>query len=259
MSKKDRRRNHTSSIGKGFIFLIVGAFFLLRSMNLNVPAWVFSWQMLLIGIGGVIWLASEFKNFGGLIMMFVGGIFLMKDIYIWPFDIARFIWPAALIVVGIFLIFRRQEDRRSSWSSWSSPSSPSSPEDDTIRKPEKYQAFSYTTGSDEYLDVTSTFSGVNRVVVSKEFKGGKVHAFFGGVDVNLTQADFNGTIEMDVNCMFGGIELVVPSNWHIKVHINCLFGGVEDNRPIEMLSKNPDKILVLKGSCTFGGVEIKSY
>jgi predicted membrane protein len=96
-------------------------------------------------------------------------------------------------------------------------------------------------------------------VVSKDFKGGKVNAVFGGVDVNLTQADFSGTIVIEADCVFGGVEIVVPSNWNVKVDMNTIFGGVEDNRPVEMMSNNPDKILIIKGSCVFGGVEIKSY
>jgi hypothetical protein len=128
-----------------------------------------------------------------------------------------------------------------------------------MHKEDKYHAFSHSSVSDEYLDVTAVFSGVNRVVVSKDFKGGTATAVFGGTDINLTQADFNGTIEIEANCVFGGVEIVVPSNWNVKVKMDTVFGGVEDNRPVEMMSNNPDKVLVIKGTCVFGGVEIKSY
>jgi predicted membrane protein len=260
MSKKYIRKNSRNSIGKGFIFLIVGAFFLLRSLDLDIPEWVGSWEVLLIGIGAIIWFSSEFKNNAGIILMLVGSVFLMRDIYAWPFDISRFIWPGCLILIGIMLIFRKQGNRRR-WSdhSTSFPDDSTSIPDDTMRKDDKYHAFSYSTLTDDYLDVTAVFSGVNRVVVSKEFKGGTATAVFGGSDINLTQADFNGTIEIEANCVFGGVEIVVPSNWNVKVKMDTVFGGVEDNRPVEMMSNNPDKVLIIKGTCVFGGVEIKSY
>jgi len=253
MSKKDITRNSRSTIGKGFIFLIVGAFFLLRSLDLDIPDWVGSWEVLLIGIGAIIWLSSNFRNNAGVILMLVGSVFLMKHIYTWPFDLSRFIWPGCLIIIGIVLIFKRKGDK----TDWFDDST--SLTDDTMRKDDKYHAFSYSTLSDDYLDVTAIFSGVNRVVVSKEFKGGSATAVFGGSDINLTQADFNGTIEIEANCVFGGVEIVVPSNWNVKVKMDTVFGGVEDNRPVEMMSNNPDKVLIIKGTCVFGGVEIKSY
>jgi predicted membrane protein len=182
--------------------------------------------------------------------MFIGGIFLMKDIYAWPFDVSRFIWPAALIVIGIILIFKRQVEKKIDTTNFP---------DDTMSKQDKYHAFAYSKGSDDYLDVTAVFSGINRVMVSKDFKGGKVSAVFGGVDMNLTQADFSGTIVIEADCVFGGVEIIVPSNWNVKVQMNTIFGGVEDNRPVELMTDNPDKVLIIKGSCVFGGVEIKSY
>jgi predicted membrane protein len=255
MSKKDKyiRRNSRTTIGKGFIFLIVGAFFLLRSLDLDIPEWVGSWEVLMIAIGAIIWISSSFKNNTGVIIMLIGSAFLMKNLYAWPLDIARFIWPVCLIIVGIALIFRRRGNR----ADWFTHTT-SYPED-TMRKEDKYHAFSYSSVSDDYLDVTAVFSGVNRVVVSKEFKGGTATAVFGGTDINLTQADFNGTITIEANCVFGGVEIIVPSNWNVKVNMDTVFGGVEDNRPVEMMSNNPDKVLIITGSCVFGGVEIKSY
>lgn len=236
-------KHYTSnSAGRGFILLLIGAFFLLRNMDLDIPFWIVSWQMIVIGIGLIIWIASSFKNNGGLIMILVGGIFLMKDIFAWSYDISRFIWPAAMIAGGIYFIFRKE-------TPWS----------EKKQKIEKYHAFGYSTTSDDFLNISAIFSGVNKIVVSKEFKGGEMNAIFGGTDINLTQADFNGTIEIEVNCIFGGAEMVVPANWDVKINMNTIFGGVEDKRPIELMSNNPEKTLIIKGSCIFGGLEIKSY
>jgi len=38
-----------------------------------------------------------------------------------------------------------------------------------------------------------------------------------------------------------------------------MFGGVEDKRPHQSIVTNPDKVLVIKGSVVFGGIEIQNY
>jgi predicted membrane protein len=243
MSKKDfEYSSKRSSIGRGFILVLVGAFFLLRNMDLDVPFWVVSWQMVMICVGLVISVMSNFKNNAGPVLVVIGGLFLAKDIFALPYDVSRFIWPIAMIVVGLYFIFRKSVYQSSS-----------------SERKEKYHAFAYSTVADDFLDVSAIFSGVNRIVVSKDFKGGRVNAVFGGCDINLTQADFNGNIEIEANCIFGGAEIVVPANWEVKVAMNTIFGGVEDKRPVELMSNNPDRMLIIKGSCIFGGIEIKSY
>jgi predicted membrane protein len=238
------KHNTSSSTGRGFILLLIGAFFLLRNLDLNIPLWVTSWQIVLIGIGLIIWIYSSFKNNGGLVMMLVGGIFLMKDLFSWSYDVSRFIWPVAMIAFGLYFIFRKKKV----WD-----------KGEKAEKAEKYHAFAYSTGSDDLLNISAIFSGVNRIVVSKDFRGGTMNAIFGGTDINLTQADFTGTIEIEANCIFGGAEIVVPANWEVKIHMDTIFGGVEDKRPVELMSNNPEKTLIIKGACIFGGIEIKSY
>lgn len=258
MSKQDiEYSNKRNTIGKGVILVLLGAFFLVRNMDLNIPTWVVSWQMIVIGIGLIIWVASNFKNVGGLIMMLVGGVFMMRDIFDWSYDITRFIWPAAMIAVGLYFIFRKKDAKSISISSCSKNDEKEKYHDAYDKA--KYHAYDYTTKSSDLLEISAIFSGVNRIVVSKDFKGGSINAVFGGCDINLTQADFTGTIEIEANCIFGGAEIVVPASWDVKINMDTIFGGVEDKRPVELMTNNPDKTLIIKGSCVFGGLEIKSY
>jgi len=64
---------------------------------------------------------------------------------------------------------------------------------------------------------------------------------------------------LNINNVFGGIKIIVPANWEIQTDVNTIFGGVEDKRPYQSIVTNPDKILVIKGSVTFGGIEIQNY
>jgi len=230
-------RNEGYKFGKGIIFLLIGIFLFVRTLDPNVPEWVFSWQTLLMTIGVIVLVMSNFKNWGGLIMILVGTIFMIKEYVYLSYDVTRFIWPAVFTVVGLALIFGKRQE--------------STMKDRRVLPP--------GTTVEDYVDSSVIFSGENRVVVSKQFKGGKVVAIFGGADFNLIQADFEDRIEFDATCIFGGIELIVPANWDVRLDMHTIMGGVTDKRPVELLANNSDKIFVIKGTCIFGGIEIKNY
>jgi predicted membrane protein len=63
-----------------------------------------------------------------------------------------------------------------------------------------------------------------------------------------------------VRAVFGGIEVIVPANWEVKSEVETIFGSTQDERSMRMHDSNGDnkKMLILRGSCVFGGVEIKS-
>ncbi|MFN7260854.1 MAG: DUF4288 domain-containing protein, partial [Cyclobacteriaceae bacterium] len=110
----------------------------------------------------------------------------------------------------------------------------------------------------DLCSITSIFGGSNRKIFSKNFKGGQMTAIFGGSDLDLSQADIQGPVVVDVVSIFGGVKLIVPANWEVKTNISAILGGVEDKRK-DPSSFSPEKKLVLTGVCMFGGVEIKSY
>jgi predicted membrane protein len=120
-------------------------------------------------------------------------------------------------------------------------------------------SFGSHTSGDDYLDETSVFGGVNKVVVSKNFKGGDIVNIFGGCDINLTQADFTGTITIDFVQIFGGAKIIVPTDWRVVVKTTSIFGGVEDKRPPALIKENPEKTLIIDGTSMFAGISIQCY
>jgi hypothetical protein len=111
-----------------------------------------------------------------------------------------------------------------------------------------------------YLHITSIFSGIKRTVLSKNFKGGYICCVFGGAEIDFTQTDINGKVVLGIDEAFGGIKLTIPPHWIVQNEIESIFHGFEDKRnPVSTIHANQDKILILKGSSVFAGIEIKSY
>ncbi len=84
----------------------------------------------------------------------------------------------------------------------------------------------------------------------------KVGTVFGGSVCDLTDARFSEENSLDVFCLFGGVELYLPSDVEVVQNTFCLFGGLDDKR--KMGSDPKQKRLTINGCCTFGGIEIKS-
>ena len=82
---------------------------------------------------------------------------------------------------------------------------------------------------------------------------------FGGTELNLTQADIQGSAVLELTTIFGGTKLIVPSNWSVKSEAVTIFGGIEDKRQIAQVIEHPEKKLILKGTVIFGGIDIKSF
>jgi predicted membrane protein len=100
---------------------------------------------------------------------------------------------------------------------------------------------------------------VERKVSTDDFQGGQISTTFGGVDIDLRQAGMRGdSAVLDINCIFGGVEIKIPRNWIAVSQVAAIFGGI-GNSSAQPASDMPGvKRLYLKGSVVFGGVEVKN-
>lgn len=247
----DPERN--SHIWTGVFILLIGVAALLRNSFDNFPKWIFSWQMLLIAIGVFIALRHRFKGVAWFILIIIGTVFLINDIYP-ELTFRRYMWPIVLIIVGFFFILRPRGRHRWHGNAGQNRAgffAKSEFKIDTCEREEFTQ--------DDYVDATSIFGGTKKNILSKKFKGGDIVNVFGGTELNLTQADISGVAVLELTTIFGGTKLIVPANWSVKSEAVTIFGGIEDKRQVTSSIDVPEKVLVLKGTVIFGGIDIKSF
>ncbi|MCE3260432.1 MAG: hypothetical protein K0S12_2073, partial [Bacteroidetes bacterium] len=89
----------------GVVVLIAAMLFFVKELGYFVPAWVFTWPVLLIVIGIVSGIKHQFKRSFWLVLIIIGGVFLAGDL-IHDFDVHRFRIPIILLAVGLVLIFK---------------------------------------------------------------------------------------------------------------------------------------------------------
>ncbi len=228
----------TSKIAIGVVLILLGSMLIIERTGL-LPRYieniVFSWQMLLLAIGFIMTMGSGNKG-PGLVVMAVGGFFLIPEIFDIPFRAYRLFWPALFIVAGLVILTNARWLKSDKWRS-------------------------RQTNSSDTIDIAHIFGGGERIVTSDNFQGGKITAIFGGSEVDFTRAKLApGVNEVELTCIFGGGSLIVPSDWNVIIEVTSILGGFSDSR--KMSHTNPidiSKTLVLKGTVIFGGGEIKSY
>ena len=238
---------YSGRVFAGLIIVLVGGVLLADKAGADIPDWITSFPMLLIAIGVFIGAKHKFAHWGWLIPTAIGTVLLLDNHFIHDISIGQFIWPAIIIIVGLVMIIKPKRNREDAWKRWNE------------KRFSQYDPTSTQITDEDRIEAVTVFGGAKKNVISKNFRGGETVTFFGGVELNLTQADINGRADLELVQVFGGTKLVVPSNWKIQTEeLVCVFGGLDDKRK-NLTTPDENKVLVLRGTCVFGGIDIKSY
>jgi predicted membrane protein len=239
---REPKGSRSGRIFTGLIILTIGTIFLAKQMGVFFPHWLISWPMILIAVGLYVGFRHSFRGPVWIILIVLGSFFLI-DLIDHSFDFGRYIFPVVLIAVGLMIIFRPKKKHVEPVISWDSGSSQTA------------------AGPEDVMDSVTIFGGLKKKIISKTFRGGELTTIFGGTELDLTKADVPGPIELELTQVFGGTKLIVPPHWRIHSDdLVSIFGGLDDKRPMTAdLNLDQTKVLILKGTVIFGGIDIKSY
>lgn len=242
---------HPHTKASGFVFglflLAAGTLLLLGNAGIidkSLFKYIFSWQSLLIAVG-IVFLSGGIRRhwFGALVMITIGSLFLLDEIYTFKTGVSNMIWPAILVIVGIAIMIKIFLPKKTHHKRIGNKSG---------------SGFSEEINSEDYFDVSKVFSGGNIVVKSQNFKGGNASFVFGGGEIDFRQAQLaEGTNILKIECVFGGAKIFVPDTWDLSIETSGVFGGFTDDRHSVNLEKiDKTRKLVIKGETVFGGGEI---
>lgn len=230
-------------IFSGAIIAFVGLIILLENMGFHVAGYVFRfWPLSLIIFGAWSLACRSSRVFGGVLIV-IGALFQLDELGIAHIHWAQ-LWPLAIIAAGLLVMWSSVEARKIS---------------------EKLgNAFPVDSQSDPRttLNEVALFAGIERRLTTKDFQGGRAQALFGGIELDLRDADMQKEeVVLQLEAVFGGIEMRIPDTWQVVSRGQAFFGGFVDST--RTYASNPaegpgKKSLILTGSAVFGGVEIKN-
>lgn len=213
----------------GLILLIIGGGLVLdRSGFWDFGAILATWWPMFIIVIAALQLVTRSAPLAfTAILLVVGIIFQASRLGYLPSNVWSYLWPAALILIGLWLAFSRGRGPGS------------------------------RAVSDDTINTTVAFGGANPRVLSQDFRGGSVTALFGGAEVDLRDAQLSPDgAALEVTAAFGGVELSVPADWKVKVSGLPIFGGWDNKtkNPAETMVDGPD--LEVRCLALFGGIEV---
>ncbi|MFZ0523076.1 MAG: DUF5668 domain-containing protein [Candidatus Acidiferrales bacterium] len=242
-------RRFSWSFTFGALIVAAGVVLLLDQQGLINADRVFTffWPAVFI-LGGSVMLADCRGNGGrgvtGIVFVTIGVIILLDSLGIAHVRFETF-WPVIVIGAGLLMIWRAIGAPRSgppgrNW--W-----------DYLRS-----GGSGDSGAE--FNHVAIFSGFKRRTTSKNFKGGKILAVFGGFQIDLRQADIEGeSAEVEAISLMGGGEIKVPYTWNVVMEgIGFMGGYVDETDQTPPPAGTPRKQLIVKGAAIMGGIVVKN-
>jgi len=248
--ERTRRRSHSrlKHVAAGLILMGIGVIFLLGNMGYLDVREVFAfWPVILIIFGAV--KIAESRDHGhtaGIFLVVMGLLFLLGS-----FGIVRMtfheLWPILLIGIGALTLWRAVLVRRKRPCLWSP--GPAQPEG---------SADGNTTSSNSVLSAKAILGGVERRIISQDFRGGDVTAIMGGCNLDFRSALIKPPNQavLEVFALCGGIEIRVPEDWTVVSELEVILGGVDERKAGP--PKDESKRFILRGTVLMGGVEVKN-
>jgi hypothetical protein len=110
--------------------------------------------------------------------------------------------------------------------------------------------------SDE-LVLVAIFDGIELENRSQAFRGGSLLSWFGGIDLDLRQAQLAPGARLRAHALWGGISVRVPPEWRVESSARALAGGVAVERRGAAHGADADApVLLLEGFAVLGGIAL---
>lgn len=221
----DDRKGINPAVLNGSALIVVGALLLLDQMN--IISFDF-WALIFIAAGLLKLLQSsdnQGRLWGGLLMG-AGAAIELDHLGRLNVRLDR-TWPVFMIAAGLILVWRAYQQPRATGG---------------VLSP--------------HLNVFAVLGGGEYRIRAKNFRGGDLVAFMGGFDVDLRDADIEGSeATITVNALMGGGVIRVPETWAVSMRVTAFMGGhsLKAREGVQV-----QKTLIVKGIAIMGGIEVRN-
>jgi predicted membrane protein len=208
----------------GVFFTLLGILLTLDNLDfIDADRFLAFWPLFLIAIG-LLKLQDRDNRIPALFAIAAGALLLL-----FTTDWVRFsifdLWPVALILAGLAIVAHAFG----------------------------FRAPVLAGGSDSTI---LAILGVRKeAVTAHNYRGGRIIAFMGGCELDLTHADMDDVpAQLEIVAIWGGVEIKVPEGWEVTGNVLPVMGGAD----IRTNAVPGGRKLVVNGMVIMAGVDIKS-
>lgn len=239
----------------GGVLVTLGLLLLLSNagilpLNLGIGSlWGFIadwWPLILVAVGLAGLISGGFRfRLWAVILLLLGVSFLLSNLDI--LDAGAFLWPALIVIAGVFILLGRRGRRRRRETVAVQPSD---------NNPAVILPGNASTAGTAGTPWRAVFGNVSERIATPDFQGGAAEAVFGSVELDFRDTALaDNAAHLTVSVTFGELKLRVPPDWTVHCHdVKVTLGHVEQRHPPAPEQANPQ--LTITGAVTFGRLEI---
>ncbi len=217
----------------GIFVILIGLILATNALELtNIDIFFEGWWTLFIIVPSIIGLVKEENKLGSIIWLGIGVTALLFARGIISFSmISKLTLPVFIILVGLGIL------------------SNSFKSNNVAEKMKEVKGESL-----KETDIAAIFSGQKINFAGQEFRGIELNAIFGGIELDLREANIKKDQVIEATAIFGRIDIMVPQNVNVVVKPIGIFGGTSNST---RKSKDNKVTIYVTSTAIFGGVEIK--
>ncbi|HSM01127.1 MAG TPA: hypothetical protein VK960_01630 [Acidimicrobiia bacterium] len=213
----------------GSTIAALGVLFLLDSAELieageAIAAW---WPAAIVALGVFHAASGRGPTGGSFTLVGIGLGLLGVTTGLFGDDAWAYVWPAALVLVGIWLIF--------GWG----------------------RRLGSRPADDDEIDGIAVLGSALHTTTSKGFRRASLTAVLGGVTLDLEDAlPIAGGASVSVTLVMGSVVILVPRGWVVEIRGLPLMGGWDDTTDRTAIVPGAPRLEV-QALCVLGGLEVK--
>ena len=217
----------------GFLLIFIGLILGLNAFGItNINLFFSGWWTLFIIIPSLVGLINDKEKTSSLIFLIIGvWLFLAERDLIEYELLIKLLLPVILISIGLLLVFKDVL---------------------SINGKEIKKINANNKESNNYIAI---FGSQDLKFEDEKVENLDLKSLFGGIKLDLRDANIEKDIVINTLSVFGGIDIYVPDDVKVKVSSIPFFGGVEVKRGKQ--SSKKEITIYLNSVCIFGGVDVK--
>ena len=229
------KKNNITPVIIGLLLVIIGVGYVGNVLNLwDFTIFFKGWWTMFIILPCIIRLVNHGFNISNFVGLMVGlfllvmqqtGIAILRNLMI----------PVIIIGIGLMIVFKSKSFTNK-----------------RVIDPK-------TNGTFNVPSYTAVFTSKTVVIKGSEvFNGASATSIFGGIELDLRNADIRDDIVLDVDCVFAGMDIKLPSYVNVESNVSGVLVGTDVKRK----NLDPEEgvripTVTLSGSCMFAGITVK--